>query len=55
VSQDGPPHQRTFTCVVEVGGKELGRGSGRTKKEAEAAAALAALERLKKRRSRPAS
>lgn len=55
VSQDGPPHSRTFTCVVEVGGKELGKGSGRTKKEAEAAAAQAALTRLAKRRSRASS
>ena len=56
VSQEGPPHNRTFTCVVEVDGQPVGEGSGRTKKEAEAAAAEAALERLqqpvKKRRSR---
>lgn len=39
----GPPHDRTFTAVVEVGGKTVGEGSGRSKKEAEVAAASAAL------------
>jgi ribonuclease-3 len=43
---EGPPHERVFTSVVEVGGTECGRGSGRSKKEAEAAAAKAALEAL---------
>ena len=47
-SQDGPPHARTFTVEVEVGGKVMGVGSGHTKKEAEAAAAAAAIERLSK-------
>jgi ribonuclease-3 len=50
VGQSGPPHARIFTAVVEVAGKELGEGSGHTKKEAEAHAANAALERLRKRR-----
>jgi len=49
VSQDGPPHARTFTLEVEVDGVVLGVGSGRTKKEAEAAAAAAAMKRLAKR------
>lgn len=42
----GPPHDRSFTAVVEVGGDVLGTGVGRTKKEAEAAAAAAALDHL---------
>lgn len=42
----GPPHDRVFTSVVTVAGTELGRGAGRSKKEAEAAAAKAALEAL---------
>lgn len=42
----GPPHDRVFTAVVEVHGETLGEGSGRSKKEAEAAAALKALESL---------
>jgi ribonuclease-3 len=52
VSHEGPPHARTFTVVVEVGGKVLGEGSGHSKKEAEAAAAHAALGKLKRRRQR---
>jgi ribonuclease-3 len=46
VGHEGPPHQRTFTCEVEVDGTVLGRGVGRTKKEAEAYAASAAIECL---------
>jgi ribonuclease III len=54
VSQEGPPHARTFTVEVVVGGVAMGSGSGRTKKEAEAAAAAAAIAQLAKaRRSRP--
>ena len=48
VSQDGPPHARTFTVEVEVGGQVMGSGSGPTKKEAEAVAASAAITRLAK-------
>ena len=46
VSQDGPPHDRTFEAAVYRYGVELARGTGRTKKQAEQAAALAALEKL---------
>lgn len=42
----GPPHDRTFTAVVKVGGEVVGEGSGRSKKEAEVAAATAALPRF---------
>jgi ribonuclease III len=45
-TQSGPPHDRTFTAVVEVSGDVIGEGHGRSKKEAEAAAAAAAIERL---------
>lgn len=44
--EQGPPHDRTFTAVVQVADKVLGTGVGRTKKEAEAQAAAAALHRL---------
>lgn len=44
----GPPHDRMFTAAVEVGGAVVGEGSGRTKKEAEAAAASSALVHLSK-------
>jgi ribonuclease-3 len=46
VSEEGPPHDRTFTAEVEVPGVEPGRGVGRSKKEAEAAAAGAVLDNI---------
>ena len=46
LSQDGPPHDRTFEAAVYRYGVELARGSGRTKKQAEQAAALSALKKL---------
>jgi len=42
--EEGPPHERSFLAVAEVGGVEIGRGEGRTKKRAEQEAALRALE-----------
>jgi ribonuclease III len=44
VSEQGPPHERSFVVAAEVAGQELGRGEGRTKKGAEQEAALQALE-----------
>lgn len=46
IGQSGPPHDRQFEAAVFRDGQELGRGSGRTKKQAEQAAALNALRRL---------
>jgi ribonuclease-3 len=46
VSEVGPPHDRTFEVVAMVEGDEIGRGSGRSKKDAEQAAATLALEGL---------
>jgi len=46
VGQDGPPHDRTFERAVSRYGKELARGKGRTKKQAEQTAALTALKKL---------
>lgn len=43
----GPQHDPKFEARVMHGGKELGRGVGKTKKEAEKAAALEALNHLK--------
>jgi ribonuclease III len=45
-AEDGPPHERTFEVAAMVGGGEVARGSGRSKKDAEQAAAAAALEAL---------
>jgi ribonuclease-3 len=46
VAEQGPAHERSFVAVAEVGGEELGRGEGRTKKSAEQEAALQALDAL---------
>ncbi len=46
IGVSGPQHDPTFEAVVSQDGKELGRGTGRTKKEAEKAAALSALQIL---------
>ncbi len=45
-AEEGPPHDRRFVVVAEVAGAEVGRGEGRSKKSAEQAAALRALDRL---------
>ena len=46
VTESGPPHDRTFEVSASVAGEEVARGSGRSKKDAEQAAAAAALEIL---------
>ena len=43
---DGPDHARRFTVTVTADGRELGIGTGRSKKQAEQQAARAALELL---------
>ena len=43
----GPPHDRRFEVSASVDGDVIGRGSGRSKKAAEQAAAAEALERLR--------
>ena len=40
---EGPPHERNFVCAALVDGEEVGRGSGRSKKDAEQEAAEQAL------------
>lgn len=46
VVADGPSHAANFSAVVFLDGAEVGRGTGRSKKQAEAAAAANALESL---------
>lgn len=46
VAEDGPPHDRRYDVEARVGGDVVGRGSGRSKKAAEQAAAEQALEQL---------
>ena len=43
---EGPPHDRTFRCAALVEGEQVGTGTGRTKKDAEQAAAREALVAL---------
>jgi len=46
VHHSGPDHDRTFVVEVEVGSRTLGRGVGKSKKQAEQAAAREALARM---------
>lgn len=46
VSESGPPHDRTFTISARIGDEEIGRGVGRSKKDAEQAAAEEALSHI---------
>jgi ribonuclease-3 len=47
IREVGPPHDRRFEVIATVGKDDLGTGSGRSKKEAEQAAAEQALEKLR--------
>ena len=47
ITASGPDHDRIFECAVRHAGAELARGTGKSKKSAESAAALAALEKLR--------
>jgi ribonuclease-3 len=51
VREDGPDHDRRFTVEVFLGADSLGAGSGRSKKDAEQAAAAQALERINNNQS----
>lgn len=48
VSESGPDHDKSFVCRVLHDGEEIGRGSGKTKKEAEKNAAGKALQAMMK-------
>jgi len=48
LSESGPDHDKLFQFRVLLDDTEIGRGQGRTKKEAEQSAASAALEAMKK-------
>jgi ribonuclease III len=47
VKEDGPPHDRRFEVSASARGERLGSGSGRSKKEAEQAAAEQALQTMR--------
>ena len=46
LSEAGPDHNKQFTVSVSHGGKPLGQGTGKSKKEAEQSAAQNAIEQL---------
>lgn len=46
IAESGPEHQKTFRVEVRIGGKMATVGTGKTKKEAEQSAAVAALIQL---------
>ena len=46
VKEEGPDHDKVFVADVEINGKVMGEGLGRTKKEAEQNAAKQVLERI---------
>jgi len=46
IDEQGPPHDRRFETAAEVGGRRLGSGVGRSKKESEQEAAKEALAAL---------
>ena len=45
ISETGPDHDKKFTVGVYIGNEESARGEGKSKQEAEQAAAQAALEK----------
>ncbi len=48
VDEQGPPHDRVFGVSATIDGVEVGRGTGRSKKDAEQEAAQAALEAIER-------
>ena len=46
IGESGPAHNKTFQMQVLLNGQPIGQGTGHSKKEAEQAAANAAIERL---------
>jgi ribonuclease-3 len=52
VRESGPDHDKRFVSQISVQGKVYGRGAGRSKKIAEQAAAMQALQRLRSVRDR---
>ena len=52
LGSSGPAHAREFEVAVHHAGRELGRGSGGSKKEAESRAAMAASRETTNRRTR---
>ncbi len=53
IEDEGPDHMKTFTAKVRVGGQLYGHGTGRSKKEAEQAAAETAYGEIQAAHSVP--
>ena len=47
IAEDGPDHCKTFTARVDCDGKELASGVGKSKKQAEMAAAKSAIDSMR--------
>lgn len=45
IHQEGPDHDKSFTVIVSINNKEVARGKGKSKQEAEQSAARQALEK----------
>lgn len=54
VSEEGADHDKTFVVEARLDSQILGRGAGKSKKQAEQVAALEALEKAQKERKRTA-
>lgn len=54
LAEDGPDHEKTFQATVVLAGREMGNGTGRSKKEAEQQAAAAAYEMAEAEQAAPA-
>jgi ribonuclease-3 len=46
VIESGPDHDKSFTATAIVGGESIAQGTGKSKREAEQAAARSAYEKL---------
>ncbi len=46
IATSGPEHERVYECAVRIDGSEIARGSGPSRRAAEAAAAEAAIDLL---------
>ena len=50
IAESGPDHEKFFVTEISIGGKVLGKGEGRSKKQSEQEAAKIALMELQERR-----
>lgn len=48
VAETGPDHEKRFVTEITIGGKVLGRGEGKSKKQSEQEAARRALKELQR-------